>query len=99
MRISDWSSDVCSSDLEVLEALKEQAAAKGWTPGQIGKEFGELEYDTMRDMVLATTVRVDGRDPTTVRPISIRTSVLPRTHGSALLTRGDRQRTRLHSSH
>src|SRR3546814_17352279 len=39
---------------EVLEALKEQAAAKGWTPGQIGKEFGELEYDTMRAMVLAT---------------------------------------------
>ncbi|PKM14760.1 MAG: polyribonucleotide nucleotidyltransferase [Gammaproteobacteria bacterium HGW-Gammaproteobacteria-2] len=76
---------------EVLEALKEHAASKGWTPGQIGKEFGELEYDTMRAMVLATKVRVDGRDLTTVRPISIATGVLPRTHGSALFTRGETQ--------
>src|SRR3546814_19712836 len=93
MRISDWSSDVCSSDLEVLEALKEQAAAQGWTPGQNGKEFGELEYDTMRAMVLATKVRVDRRDLTTVRPISISNSVLPRTHGSALFTRGETRAT------
>ena len=76
---------------EVLEALKEQAAANGWTPGQIGKEFGELEYETMRAMVLTTKVRVDGRDLTTVRPISIGTSVLPRAHGSALFTRGETQ--------
>jgi len=76
---------------EVLEALKEQAAANGWTPGQIGKEFGELEYETMRAMVLTTKVRVDGRDLTSVRPISIGTSVLPRAHGSALFTRGETQ--------
>jgi len=76
---------------EVLEALKEQAASKGWAPGQIGKEFGELEYETMRAMVLATKVRVDGRDLTTVRPISVDTGVLPRTHGSALFTRGETQ--------
>ena len=76
---------------EVVEALKEQAASKGWAPGQIGKEFGELEYETMRAMVLATKVRVDGRDLTTVRPISVDTGVLPRTHGSALFTRGETQ--------
>jgi len=41
--------------------------------------------------VLATKTRIDGRDLTTVRPITVRTGVLPRTHGSALFTRGETQ--------
>ncbi len=76
---------------EVMEGLKADAEANGWAGAELSKEFGELEYETMRASVLKTKVRIDGRDLTTVRPISVRTSVLPRTHGSALFTRGETQ--------
>ena len=76
---------------EVLEALKPQIEAKGWVAGDVSKEFGELEYQTMRNAVLDTKVRIDGRDLSTVRPITVRVGVLPRTHGSALFTRGETQ--------
>ncbi len=76
---------------EVMETLKPQAEANGWPVADLGKEFGELEYETMRASVLKTKVRIDGRNLDTVRPISVRTSVLPRTHGSALFTRGETQ--------
>lgn len=45
----------------------------------------------VRDSVLSTSKRIDGRDLRTVRPITIRTNVMPRTHGSALFTRGETQ--------
>ncbi len=45
----------------------------------------------MRDRVIAGAPRIDGRDMKTVRPITIKTGVLPRTHGSALFTRGETQ--------
>jgi polyribonucleotide nucleotidyltransferase len=76
---------------EVIEQLKPQMEANGWLPAQLSKEFGELEYSTMRAMVLASKTRVDGRDLTTVRPIAVTTSLLPRTHGSSLFTRGETQ--------
>ncbi len=76
---------------DVLESLKPQAEAEGWPVADLGKEFGELEYETMRASVLKTKIRIDGRNLDTVRPISVRTSVLPRTHGSALFTRGETQ--------
>ncbi|MBW8312301.1 MAG: polyribonucleotide nucleotidyltransferase [Rhizobium sp.] len=76
---------------EVLESLKPQAEANGWNLADLGKEFGELEYSTMRDSVLKTKVRIDGRALDTVRPITVKTSVLPRTHGSSLFTRGETQ--------
>ena len=50
-----------------------------------------LEYDVVRGAILNDRKRIDGRDLSTVRPISIRTGVLPRTHGSALFTRGETQ--------
>jgi len=50
-----------------------------------------LEYDIVRGAILNDRKRIDGRDLTTVRPITIRTGVLPRTHGSALFTRGETQ--------
>ena len=50
-----------------------------------------LEYDVVRGAILNDGIRIDGRDLSTVRPISIRTGVLPRTHGSALFTRGETQ--------
>jgi polyribonucleotide nucleotidyltransferase len=76
---------------EVQEALKPQCEANGWTAAMIAKEFGDLEYHTMRRSVLDTKVRIDGRDLVTVRPITVRVGVLPRTHGSALFTRGETQ--------
>src|SRR5213083_2532695 len=51
----------------------------------------EIEYHTMRNQVLTHAERVDGRDLDTVRPISCEVGVLPRTHGSALFTRGQTQ--------
>ena len=51
----------------------------------------EIESRIVRSQILAGEPRIDGRDTRTVRPIEIRTSVLPRTHGSALFTRGETQ--------
>jgi polyribonucleotide nucleotidyltransferase len=71
------------------------ALAGGETPAftadAVGKELANLEYKIVRDRVLANAPRIDGRDTKTVRPINIRTGVLPRTHGSALFTRGETQ--------
>lgn len=58
---------------------------------QIKNIFKGLESDVVRSQILAGEPRIDGRDTRTVRPIDIQTSVLPRTHGSALFTRGETQ--------
>ena len=76
---------------DVVESLAGRVAAEGWNPAELSKEFGELEYSTMRNSVLDTKVRIDGRALDTVRPIAVKTSVLPRTHGSSLFTRGETQ--------
>ncbi len=57
----------------------------------IGAIFGDLESKIVRNQILSGEPRIDGRDTRTVRPITIRTGVLPRTHGSALFTRGETQ--------
>lgn len=53
--------------------------------------FKSLEAEIVRGQILAGEPRIDGRDTRTVRPISIRNNLLPRTHGSALFTRGETQ--------
>lgn len=58
---------------------------------QIKNIFKGLESEIVRGQILAGESRIDGRDTRTVRPISIRTGVLPRAHGSALFTRGETQ--------
>ncbi len=58
---------------------------------KIKTELFNLEAKTVRSQILNGEPRIDGRDTRTVRPISIRTGVLPRTHGSALFTRGETQ--------
>jgi polyribonucleotide nucleotidyltransferase len=72
-----------------------EALSKGETPkftaDQVGAEFSNLEYRLVRGKILDGQPRIDGRDTKTVRGISIRTGVLPRTHGSALFTRGETQ--------
>ena len=53
--------------------------------------FKKLEKSTVRNWILNGDLRIDGRDNTTVRPIDVQTGLLPRTHGSALFTRGETQ--------
>ena len=57
----------------------------------INNEFFNLESKIVRNKILDGEPRIDGRDTRTVRPIEIRTGVLPRAHGSALFTRGETQ--------
>ncbi|MBN8714240.1 MAG: polyribonucleotide nucleotidyltransferase [Xanthomonadales bacterium] len=76
---------------EVKAALAGQAEANGWSEADIGNAFEEVEYHTMRDGVLRTKERIDGRKLDDVRAITARIGVLPRTHGSALFTRGETQ--------
>jgi polyribonucleotide nucleotidyltransferase len=59
--------------------------------GFIKAAYEDLRYDTMREQVVYEGQRVDGRDLTTVRPITIEVGFLPRTHGSTLFTRGETQ--------
>lgn len=76
---------------DAFAALAARAEAEGWDMGEMAREFGELEYRTLRDAVLDTRVRIDGRKLDEVRPISCKVGVLPRVHGSALFTRGETQ--------
>ena len=72
-------SDLLSDDADDSEAESLKSAIK------------VLEKNTVRGRILANEPRIDGRDKETVRPITIETGVLPRTHGSALFTRGETQ--------
>jgi polyribonucleotide nucleotidyltransferase len=78
----------------VITALADEAAASG-SPAPDAAEVGSILFDLeakiVRSQILEGEPRIDGRDTRTVRPISIRNSVLPRTHGSALFTRGETQ--------
>jgi len=76
---------------DVLQSLAGRIEAEKWDKAELAKEFGELEYRTLRDSVLASKVRIDGRKLDDIRPITVRVGVLPRTHGSALFTRGETQ--------
>ena len=73
------------------EAALIPADADTVTKNQIKNEIFALEAKTVREQILRGEPRIDGRDTRTVRPISVRTGVLPRTHGSALFTRGETQ--------
>ncbi|BBB67351.1 polyribonucleotide nucleotidyltransferase [Undibacterium sp. YM2] len=78
----------------VAAALAEQAAAKGEAApdsSEVGNILFDLEAKIVRSQILEGEPRIDGRDTRTVRPITIRTGVLPRTHGTALFTRGETQ--------
>ena len=78
----------------VSVALATEAAAKGEDAPdstEVGNILFDLEAKIVRSQILEGEPRIDGRDTRTVRPIEIRTSVLPRTHGSALFTRGETQ--------
>ena len=87
---------------EKAERAQALAALKSTVQDQLAADFPEngkdvatvledIEYRTMREQVLSRGERVDGRDLDTVRPITCEVGVLPRTHGSALFTRGQTQ--------
>ncbi|MEA3129421.1 MAG: polyribonucleotide nucleotidyltransferase, partial [Paraburkholderia sp.] len=74
--------------------LEEEAAAAGTVAADkatVGNVLFDIEAKIVRTQILNGEPRIDGRDTRTVRPIEIRTGVLPRTHGSALFTRGETQ--------
>ena len=76
--------------------IKEQTIAALLVDGGPAKdamsgELSRLEKKIVRGQILAGQPRIDGRDTRTVRPITVKTGILPRTHGSALFTRGETQ--------
>lgn len=78
----------------VEKALADDAQAAGAEAPDMNEVHGilfELEAKLVRSKILNGEPRIDGRDTRTVRPIEIRQSILPRTHGSALFTRGETQ--------
>ena len=76
---------------KVLAALVKADDPASPTPAKINEVFKHLEKDVVRNSILDTGLRIDGRDTKTVRQIVAEASVLPRTHGSALFTRGETQ--------
>ncbi|MFI4895121.1 MAG: polyribonucleotide nucleotidyltransferase [Steroidobacterales bacterium] len=75
---------------DVTSALSSGESAQ-WKPDSIVNELFKLESRIVRERILAGEPRIDGRDLRTVRPITVKVGVLPRTHGSALFTRGETQ--------
>jgi polyribonucleotide nucleotidyltransferase len=76
---------------KVKAAFPETNEENAPTPTQVAGVFKELEAKIVRNSILDTGIRIDGRDTKTVRQIVAETGVLPRTHGSALFTRGETQ--------
>lgn len=78
---------------EVRTRAIEQLASedRGYSEEAVRGAFAKLEKNIVRGRIIAGEPRIDGRDNKTVRPLDIRTGVLPRTHGSALFTRGETQ--------
>ncbi|WP_420474218.1 polyribonucleotide nucleotidyltransferase [Noviherbaspirillum sp. ST9] len=79
---------------EVNAALAAESEAAGTSAPdsvEVGNILFDMEAKIVRSQILEGEPRIDGRDTRTVRPITISTSVLPRTHGSALFTRGETQ--------
>jgi polyribonucleotide nucleotidyltransferase len=86
---------------EAVAAVKEKVIAalapadaeaeNGYDPQAVSGAFKSLEKKTVRNSILDTGGRIDGRDLKTVRPIEAEVGILPRAHGSALFTRGETQ--------
>jgi polyribonucleotide nucleotidyltransferase len=72
-------------------AVEKLATDDGYSAGDIKGMFGKVEKNIVRGRIIAGEKRIDGRSLDDVRPITVRTGVLPRTHGSALFTRGETQ--------
>ena len=90
----DRSQQIKQITASVMSKLAEEATSIGGEvpdKTEVGNILFDLESKIVRSQILEGEPRIDGRDTRTVRPIEIRTGVLPRTHGSALFTRGETQ--------
>ncbi len=74
-----------------VEALAAAEGEEGWSEHEVLGAFSKLEKKIVRGRIIAGEKRIDGRTTSDVRQITVRTGVLPRTHGSALFTRGETQ--------
>ena len=104
-KVAETSTDSIIAAYQVAEKMARQDAVKaarraavealqsddGWSKDAIKGAFGKLEKKLVRARYIAGEKRIDGRTTSDVRPITVRTGVLPRTHGSALFTRGETQ--------
>lgn len=75
----------------LAKELNEKLTAEGYTADQIKSALDEVEAQQVRNKILTENVRIDGRGFKDIRPITCEVSVLPRTHGSSLFTRGQTQ--------
>ncbi|KZC37536.1 MULTISPECIES: polyribonucleotide nucleotidyltransferase [Rhodanobacter] len=75
----------------MLEVIDQERESHGWTSQQAIAAFEDLEHHTVRQLVLESRKRIDGRRLDEVRPIHIDVHNLPRPHGSAMFTRGETQ--------
>jgi len=73
---------------DAVDKLGEEDPARS---RQVKEVYHDVEYHEVREMILEKKVRADGRGASDIRPITCETSILPRTHGSALFTRGETQ--------
>ena len=80
------SQSIKAINAKVVEAL---CVEGGPDANTVNNHFFDLEAKIVRNQILSGQPRIDGRDTRTVRPIEVRTGVLPRTHGSSLFTRGE----------
>ncbi len=76
---------------EVRQQLTESLGGEDVSEQNLDTVFGSLERSTVRERLLSGAPRIDGRDLKTVRPIHVEVGWLPKTHGSALFTRGETQ--------
>ena len=104
-RVKDLGEDAMRAAFAITDKQQRQSAISasrdtikaGLTEDELAQDsalgacFKKLESEVLRGDVIATGKRIDGRDLTTVRPIECEVGILPRTHGSALFTRGETQ--------
>ena len=76
---------------KVVDALCPEGEESQWSIDDVKSAFGALEKSYVRGEIINGKPRIDGRDLTTVRPIDVQVGALPRTHGSAIFTRGETQ--------
>jgi polyribonucleotide nucleotidyltransferase len=104
-KVAETSTATITDAYQIAEKMARQDAVKaarraavealqsddGWSKDEIKGAFGKLEKKVVRSRYIAGEKRIDGRTTSDVRAITVRTGVLPRTHGSALFTRGETQ--------
>jgi polyribonucleotide nucleotidyltransferase len=104
-KVAETSTATITEAYQVAEKMARQDAVKaarraaveaimtddGWSKDDVKGAFGKLEKKLVRSRYIAGEKRIDGRTTSDVRAITVRTGVLPRTHGSALFTRGETQ--------